>query len=468
MIRFRWLALRVFFSLLAVPFVAFAVLWLLHEVVLPGEEMPDLPVVIITWGVVLVAVDGLLRHNGLARHNFLRQQAELALSADDNEGLETVFLITQKLFGAGLLSPGAAARLQNEARRQFLTFYEHDLTSPRALAELRAALREGYRREEIYQRLKEHVLSQLTLTIPLIDLAEELLEQHPDDWQLLEFMTRKFIARKARHHRAEYFYARYLTAGGEHAPAIVNLCLENVLAKERQDDFALWVYVRAFESGHSQEERLRRLLWIANQKNRRVAKGGLPVDERHQLAASISQIAESFAEEYAGTKAAVPEPSTPVCSRWRQRMAHAFLVLREPFLKRYLVFRRFVRQVYDGYRPYVLIGAGVLIVFFGLTVFWPERQSARTPVTVAGEDDAAGYFALQVGAWKKPRSAEEEKERLQQAGLAVRVLPPRAGGSWYRVHVGKYRSRRAAQAAADSLKRAGVIADFFVANFAQK
>lgn len=464
MIGFRWLVLRIFFSLLALPFVAFLLLWLLHEVIFPGGDFQDLPIILITYGLLFAAVSSLLRRNGLARYNYLQEQTQLALSANDDDDLEAIFFLTRKLFASGLLSQKLTAQLQREMRRQFLSIYGRNLDTPEAVEELRLALHEGYRRGEIYALLKNHLLSQPILTIGLIDLAEELLEQHPEDEQLLEFLVRKLVNGKARHYRAEYFYGRYLTHSGEHTPAIISLCLENLLAKQRRDDFALWVYVRAVEAGHSENVNVRRLLFVAHQRNQEI-------ERQDRLAMTVSKIAGSFsAEEFAATKSVQVERPTPFYVIWQRRLADGLFVAKKMFLEYYSSARPLIKEFYARHRRYVLVGAGALALIVGFGIIFANRPTTKAPAqeVVDTDDNAAGYFALQVGAWKKARSAEQEKERLQHAGLRVRILTPRSSAGWYRIHVGKYPTRRAAQAAADSLKRVGVIEDYFIAGYERR
>jgi hypothetical protein len=458
---FRWFILRLFFSLMALPPVVFFTLWLLHEIIFPGEVFNDLPVVIVLWLNLIWALNLVLRRLGVARYDYLQSQAQFALDASRSDDLEEIYDLTVKLFASGLLPPSLTATLRRNSRRQFLSFYERNLGSPEVLDELRLALREGYRRDEIYARLKHHLLSQPILTTRFIDLAEELLDQKPEDTQLSDYLIRQFIESQARHHRAEYFYQRHIEQGGKHTTAIVSLCLENLLSKNRSDDFALWIYARVFESGKSGNSTLRRLLFRAFQQQQAIGR-----DDR--LADAVARIAASFSpEEFAVLPPVfVKKRPTLVNPETLKDLAEKILGAKKFIIKLYVAIQPLVKEVYTRHRRYVLIGGGTLVLVSGLWIVLANRPAQPPPAPVVEqEENLAGYFALQVGAWKKSRSAEQEQEKLQRAGLRVRILQPRSSAGWYRIHVGKYATRRAAQAAADSLKRRGVIEDYFISEY---
>jgi hypothetical protein len=153
----------------------------------------------------------------------------------------------------------------------------------------------------------------------------------------------------------------------------------------------------------------------------------------------------------------------------RERLMRGLLIAREKVIKLYFTVQPLVKESDARHRRYVLIGGGAIVLMISLVVVLSNRPAVQAPPPMAAENaNGTGQFALQVGAWKKARSAEQEKGRLQRAGLSVRILTPRTPpglGGWYRIHVGKYPTRRAAQAAADSLKKVGVIEDYFITEF---
>ena len=62
-----------------------------------------------------------------------------------------------------------------------------------------------------------------------------------------------------------------------------------------------------------------------------------------------------------------------------------------------------------------------------------------------------GEFTIQVSAWRNKETAEEMVNRLSEAGYAV-YLEERSykGGTWFTVRIGRYGSRKDAQAAVES------------------
>ncbi|PWT83974.1 MAG: hypothetical protein C5B57_05700 [Blastocatellia bacterium] len=81
------------------------------------------------------------------------------------------------------------------------------------------------------------------------------------------------------------------------------------------------------------------------------------------------------------------------------------------------------------------------------------RSSATEPADSAAADPGAG-FALQITALRERSEAESIAKRLSAKGYAAYVLTPAAGTpSVYRVRVGKFKTRREAQAMASKLQK---------------
>jgi hypothetical protein len=99
----------------------------------------------------------------------------------------------QSLFAGGLLSERFQQKIKPRLLRQYFSFYAAHPENARHREQLLEALRTGIRAEESYDVLKNFVVTQPALTLPVIDLAEELLERQPDDNDLLVFMTRQYL-----------------------------------------------------------------------------------------------------------------------------------------------------------------------------------------------------------------------------------------------------------------------------------
>jgi cell division septation protein DedD len=83
----------------------------------------------------------------------------------------------------------------------------------------------------------------------------------------------------------------------------------------------------------------------------------------------------------------------------------------------------------------------------------PAAVESTSAVTAAGEPSGAG-FALQVTALRERGEAEAIAKRLSSKGYAAYVMTPAAGApSVYRVRVGKFKTRREAEAIATKLQK---------------
>lgn len=75
----------------------------------------------------------------------------------------------------------------------------------------------------------------------------------------------------------------------------------------------------------------------------------------------------------------------------------------------------------------------------------PELEELPVPEKI--RDDEAGVFTLQVGSFQDQREASVMVDRLKRAGhksFLVRVSMPEQGGTWYRVRVGPFTSKKQA------------------------
>jgi cell division septation protein DedD len=81
-------------------------------------------------------------------------------------------------------------------------------------------------------------------------------------------------------------------------------------------------------------------------------------------------------------------------------------------------------------------------------------KAATQPADAVAADPGAAGFALQITALRERSEAESIAKRLSAKGYAAYVLTPAAGSpSVYRVRVGKFKTRREAQAIASKLQK---------------
>jgi len=450
MTTFRWLVLRLFWSLLLAPWVALGVLWVLHELIFRNLYLYDSLFVLFSISLVVPFVSWLLTREGLRRFEFLHQKGRALIESENPAEIHEALRLMLRVLESGLLSNHLKDQLSRRLLRSYFPFYAGHTDSKEFREQLLLALKQRVRSEEAYNALKAHVLIQSPLTLEVAELAEELLEIKPEDSSLATFFAQHFLAEKKIHFRAEYFYQQILAQRGPLSPAIVQLCLERILQQNRHDDFAAWCCVRAFEQHGGGEERLRQSLFHLHRRmellqrndelSRKVAEcfAKIPVDEILQWEAPAVQQRQA---------------SLPFRV---QRVAYA---LHEYGLDLLTLIRREWRWAIAG-------GAGVLIAAV-LYVALPSASSKKLAVESAPVEDENNrkYFSLQVGAVKNLRSAEKHLSPLTARGLEVYLLEPQSQRGWYRIRVGKYRSQNEARFAADSLKSAGIISDYFVSNY---
>ncbi|MGH7455031.1 MAG: hypothetical protein ACRENG_26990, partial [bacterium] len=123
MVSFRWLILRLFWSLLLLPLVAFPLLWFLHEVAFPQAYFADEFVVALVWILVFASTSWVLSRLGMKRFTHLEEAGREALAQNQEEEIEDVFALMQSLFAGGLLSERIQQKIKPRLLRQYFSFY---------------------------------------------------------------------------------------------------------------------------------------------------------------------------------------------------------------------------------------------------------------------------------------------------------------------------------------------------------
>ena len=449
MSAFRWFILRLFWSLLLLPFAAYAVLWLWREGVASGATFDDAAVIALVWVTLFAAVSFVLHRLGAQRFALLEEAGREAVAQNQNEQTETVLARLQKLFANGLLAKNFQEKAKPRLLRQYFSFHAAYLAKSRHREQVVEAMRAGVRAEESYELLKNYVVQQPALTLPTIDLAEELLEKQPDDHDLLTFLTQKYLQERRTHLRAEHIYGKYLAHNGPLAKEIISLCLPPLLKARRQDEFASWCYLRAFQNGEANNAALRQLLYEKQQKLQRAG--------RHDaLVRAVTTITADFTPaEISSWTTQRQEQRT---QSWRFRLERIFFHGQQQLLELYSRLR--------AQRKIVFAAAGVVILLgLGYMSLSGERGKTAKTAIVPPEDTTKVFYALQVSALRGAQVAQREAEKFRRRGLEVNALKPEPSQRLYRLRVGKYRSKPAAQMAADSLKSAGLVRDYFVTEY---
>ncbi len=449
MITFRWFILRLFWSLLLLPFAAYVVLWLWREWIASGAAFDDALVVMSVWVSLFAVVSFILNRLGAQRFSLLEEAGREALTQNLNEQTEAVRSRLQTLFASGLLTQSFQEKVKRRLLRQYFSFHAAHLEKAQHREQVVAAMREGIRAEEGCELLKNYVLQQQALTISTIDLAEELLERQPDDHDLLAFLTQQYLQERRTHLRAEHIYGKYLARNGPLASEIVSLCLSRMLNSSRLDEFAIWCYIRAFQNGEANNALLRRLL---HEKQQQIQRAG-----RHDaLARAVAAITADFTPaEIASWTMQRQERQT---QSLRFRLARIFFHGQQQMLELYSRLHAQRKIVFAVAGIVVLIGAGYMALSDG-------RDKKANAVIAPREDTTKVFYALQVSALRGAQVAQREADKLRRRGLEVNVLKPEPSQRLYRLRVGKYRSKQAAQTAADSLKAVGIVRDCFITEY---
>ncbi|MCG3156101.1 MAG: hypothetical protein DKINENOH_02713 [bacterium] len=451
MAMYRWLVLRLFWSILLLPVLAFVTLWILHELLFRGSYFPDTLLIVILALLVFPLVSAVLTRLGRRRFAFLQERGKELLLSDHEESVAGMLPLLRRLFDSGLLSPREQEKCEQALRRSYFPFYAGHLDDPHARTQLLAALREGVRPEEAYYALKSYVLNQPKLTMGTAAIAEELLDHNPGDQALANFFVQHFLENRSTHYRAEYFYANHLAHDGNLSDQILALCMEKILGRERHDDFAGWCYARAFQAQWGEDPRVRRALHHLHAAHRLVQRDDALA---RVVAACASLLSPEEIERWRAESRPAAPPSVPL----RQRLESFELAAREGKLYAVSWLGKHRRWAWAA-----AAGVGLLMIF----LVWPEQspEEVAAPASPPPAAEQQRYFSFQVGAVKERRRADRMMQSLQTSGLEVYVVPPRNVDGWYAIRVGRYPSQEKARAAADSLKAAGIVSEYFVTNY---
>jgi hypothetical protein len=454
MTTYRWITLRLFWSLLLLIPASFVTLGLLHGFVQLGSSRLDPIIVAILFIALLPPVSYALTREGLRRFDFLHDRGKALVDAGQEEAVHEVFALILGVMRSGLLSRRRQESLRRHLLRSYFPFYAEHPEWAYFQQQLLAAMREGVRPVEAYHVLKAFVLHQKKLTLDVANLAEELVDYDPEDETLPAFFVQHFLAEKKTHYRAEYFYSRYLAKGGPLSEDILALCLPKVLAHARKDDFAAWCYVRAFDQARPEHAQVREALYRVWEEYRKLQRRDALSKQAALCASRLS--AQEMAEWRAPQT--IVRPRKTARQFWERR-----LYLGRQALWDLITFLR-------GQKKLLLLGGAGLAVLLSLLLFWPKGSRTNNSKAAAPTalPDTTHYFSLQVGALKTKRSAEARVNALQRRKLAAYVLEPQSSRGWYRIRVGKYPNAARARIAADSLKALGLIEDFFVTNYEGK
>lgn len=448
----RAYSLRLLISLLMLPFASAGVIVLVQHTIFPGTYFNDFPILFGTWLVLLLGAHALLSWIGNRRFQALDRLGWTFLQREENERVAQVFVDLERLLASGLPSRRLHARLQGLLLRRYFPFFAANVETRHHRDALRRCLILKIRADEAYHVLKAYVLDQPALTLELVDLAEMLHEFAPQDTDIIRYMTQQYLRDRQKHFRAEYFYQKSLAANDvETTQAIVDLCLRAAIARSRTDAFAGWLFLRAWADTATHAQ-LAKLLYRTKQRLSTVATDPVLLQE---LEAIVEQFDPQKTASWEAEEAQRRE------RQWGRKVARAAYWVQQKTLALWGEILRRRRVVYPAF-------AGLFL--FALTyALWPDRgnqeQSESVQMVNPVQDDASARFALQVAAITNARRAQQEVERLQQAGLDAFLLKPTGRSRYYRIRLGKFATKNAALATGDSLRQQQIVRDYFVVNY---
>ena len=170
----RSYTLRLFTSLLLLPFLAIPLLLLLHKVFYVEAAFNDGPILLGIWLLIFLAAHFVYSRIGASRFKKLDELGWGFLQVNDLPRVTKVFGQLEALFDGGLLSRGRKKELEKVLLRRFFPLYRGKVDEPLFRARLLTCLHANIRQDEAFETLKFYLLQQPALTSALVDLAETL------------------------------------------------------------------------------------------------------------------------------------------------------------------------------------------------------------------------------------------------------------------------------------------------------
>ncbi|KAA3616564.1 MAG: SPOR domain-containing protein [Calditrichaeota bacterium] len=449
----RWLSLRIFISLIMLPLAAVFTLFIIHNFIMQGVYFQDVPIVIFLWVLLLAISHIFLTTIGKKRFQLLLETGWRALKTNQGRLINDVFLQIDSLLNGGLLTQAVSKKLRESLYRRYFEYYRENVDDKNFRNGLVECLRLGIHGEEAYHTLKTYLLQKPVLTMPLVDLAETLLEMKPHDQNVAGFMVEKYLADKQKHFRAEYFYSAELDQGGRFAPEIVKLCFPSVKNSGRQDDFACHVYLHSIADNPELLDKFGHILFKAHNS---CQLAGREDNLSKKLAKAVGLIPEEQIENWN------LQESIAAHNRLSARLSRLNYHIQQKFI---WLWGEILRE-----KQRVLIGLGSVTAILLILIFVPfaeifksrPAEIEKAPVSITPVNTR---FSLQVSASKTRSGAVNELNRLKRKKVDAFLIQPSRKGGWYKIYVGKYATQAEAKQKGQSLRSEKTIRDFFVVNY---
>ncbi len=415
--------------------------------------------------IVKVQLGPLLQEAGILERSGMDLEAEQAF--EKALALLDSFLVSPrrrrhylKVLGARMARFYAAQAENSDRAAKWITRYLHACPGDRAVAE--AWLQH-------IDRLTHRPRSQQ-------DLAARIGDAHRDDRQIQNSLARIYIQSARTDFAALQTYRRIiLDHHRDFGPMALDLA--GLFIREgRADELALRVYIHAARR-HGPSVELRSglaacLRWVSvSARNRgfvaqarqiigpaaeseleRRSSGFVPPAGRLEPAHEIER---PRARLRSGLDRAAQQAGS-LGGLLHQQIRRTFMVLKTPR----------VRAVFKIAVISVLAFGAVALLWdtAGHLVTPPVPPPAPPPETAVKA--APAPYTLQVAAYRKPEHAERYIETLRNKGQdAYRTEAQSQQKIWYQVRIGHFTTKAAARAHAQQLKAAGIIEDYYVANY---
>ncbi len=314
------------------------------------------------------------------------------------------------------------------------------------------------------------------------DLAVRIGNAQPDSPVIQELLTRYCLMEERTDFFALETYRRMMTVAGEHPAAeLVGRLAALFLEQGRADEWALPVYVRAFEQARQRQELAAGIAACLKrvgetQKNRRWLAAG-----RRLIKDTDPAMIEKMIDRFLAPEG----PAEPPPEAERKSAAAAGLRIAGRTVKaaarsvskgvlaaahRLETGLRWVKSTPEARRwlrrgALIAVAAAAILLVIN-TVGYLVRSESRPEPHAAPAARATGRFTIQVAAYLKEGQARRYVEELKQQGLDVYWTETSGDQKkWYQVRISRFQDKAAARAYGDTLKARGLIDDYYIANY---
>jgi len=311
------------------------------------------------------------------------------------------------------------------------------------------------------------------------ELAERLGEAQPKNKYIQRSLARFYLLMERTDFHALQTYRR-ICAGDDPATLEFSAELARLFLKEkRADDWALGVYLQALARHSDQADLLRGLAacvhWMSVTENNR---------QRLQTARQYLQGIDANALKNMAAGFSPPAPPQPVPKVRRQIRPGAVLAAAARNLSNFtgplqrgivetlrqaagiVQHSRKCRRVLTGVLLSALaLGIGGLVVntvrHLKVVEAPPAAKQPEPPLSILTDP-----FTLQVAAYLKPEYAQGYVRELKNRGLDAYWSEAVSGDKrWYQVRLSHFATKQSARDYGEKLKSAGIIDDYYVANY---